>query len=198
MVYLWHYFYAKVLFGQLKVVSLENRGKNGEFYETKLSIIFMYTAVYAVYCYPAVIFSSRLNFGKTSGSGRIDLKSGFIFNTVITVTLYGTDESLLDDCFSLADTYENYFPIQLRTVMCQDQCGRPGAPVTVHEETAELIKKGLCADLSNGFDITIGKLSDLWDISTKALLDQTDVSMIPSDDEIKKASLTVGYQNVVV
>ena len=74
------------------------------------------------------------------------------------------------------------------------------APVTVHEETAELIKKGLYyGDLSNGkFDITIGKLSDLWDISTKALLDQTDVSMIPSDDEIKKALTTVDYQNVVV
>ena len=75
-----------------------------------------------------------------------------------------------------------------------------GAPVTVHEETAELIKKGLYyGDLSNGkFDITIGKLSDLWDISTKALLDQTDASMIPSDDEIKKALTTVDYQNVVV
>lgn len=36
------------------------------------------------------------------------------------------------------------------------------------------------------------------DISTKALLDQTDASMIPSDDEIKKALTTVDYQNVVV
>ena len=54
-------------------------------------------------------------------------------------------------------------------------------------------------DLSNGkFDITIGKLSDLWDISTKALLEKTDASMIPSDDEIKKALTTVDYQNVVV
>lgn len=49
---------------------------------------------------------SRLNFGKTSGSGESISKSGFYFNTVITVTLYGTkDETLLDDCFSLADTY---------------------------------------------------------------------------------------------
>ena len=70
----------------------------------------------------------------------------------------------------------------------------------MHEETAELIKKGLYyGDLSNGkFDITIGKLSDLWDVSTKALLEKTDASMIPSDDEIKKALTTVDYQNVVV
>ena len=144
---------------------------------------------------------SRLNFGKTSGSGESISKSGFYFNTVITVTLYGTkDETLLDDCFSLADTYENYFSNTIADSDVSKINAAGGAPVTVHEETAELIKKGLYyGDLSNGkFDITIGKLSDLWDISTKALLDQTDASMIPSDDEIKKALTTVDYQNVVV
>ena len=144
---------------------------------------------------------SRLNLGKTSGSGESISKSGFYFNTVITVTLYGTkDESLLDDCFSLADTYENYFSNTIEDSDVSKINAADGAPVTVHEETAELIKKGLYyGDLSNGkFDITIGKLSDLWDISTKALLDQTDVSMIPSDDEINEALTTVDYQNVVV
>ena len=144
---------------------------------------------------------SRLNFGKTSDSGESISKSGFYFNTVITVTLYGTkDESLLDDCFSLADTYENYFSNTIADSDVSKINAADGAPVTVHEETAELIKKGLYyGDLSNGkFDITIGKLSDLWDISTKALLDQTDVSMIPSDDEVKEALTTVDYQNVVV
>lgn len=123
---------------------------------------------------------SRLNFGKTSGSGESISKSGFYFNTVITVTLYGTkDETLLDDCFSLADTYENYFSNTIADSDVSKINAAGGAPVTVHEETAELIKKGLYyGDLSNGkFDITIGKLSDLWDISTKALLDQTDASI---------------------
>ena len=144
---------------------------------------------------------SRLNFGKTSGSGESISKSGFYFNTVITVTLYGTkDETLLDDCFSLADTYENYFSNTIADSDVSKINTANGAPVTVHEETAELIKKGLYyGDLSNGkFDITIGKLSDLWDISTKALLEKTDASMIPSDDEIKETLKTVNYQNVVV
>ena len=35
--------------------------------------------------------------------------------------------------------------------------------------------------------LRLEKLSDLWDVSTKALLEKTDASMIPSDDEIKKA-----------
>ena len=129
---------------------------------------------------------SRLNLGKTSGSGESISKSGFYFNTVITVTLYGTkDESLLDDCFSLADTYENYFSNTIADSDVSKINAAGGAPVTVHEETAELIKKGLYyGDLSNGkFDITIGKLSDLWDVSTKALLEKTDASMIPSDQK---------------
>ena len=34
-------------------------------------------------------------------------KTGFYFDTMITVTLYGTrDEKILDDCFSLAGNYE--------------------------------------------------------------------------------------------
>ncbi len=35
-------------------------------------------------------------------------KTGFYFDTVITITLYDKpDESILDGCFSLAETYEN-------------------------------------------------------------------------------------------
>ena len=65
--------------------------------------------------------------------------------------------------FSLADTYENYFSNTIADSDVSKINAAGGAPVTVHEETAELIKKGLYyGDLSNGkFDITIGKLSDL-------------------------------------
>ena len=76
---------------------------------------------------------SRLNLGKTSGSGESISKSGFYFNTVITVTLYGTkDESLLDDCFSLADTYENYFSNTIADSDVSKINAADGAPVTVH------------------------------------------------------------------
>ena len=81
----------------------------------------------------------------------------------------------------LAQKYEGYFSNTIPDSDISKINDAGGAPVTVHDETIELLKTGISyGDLSGGkFDITIGRLSDLWDISTKALLDQTDVSMIP-------------------
>lgn len=141
-------------------------------------------------------------FTRSSGShsGSIS-KSGFYFNTIITVTLYNSsDEALLDGCFDLAAQYESYFSNTVEGSDISKINASGGAPVTVHEETAELLKKGLYyGELSGGkFDITIGRLSDLWDFSTKALLDETDASMIPSDEDIQSALKTVDYHAVVV
>ena len=55
------------------------------------------------------------------------------------------------------------------------------------------------SELSDGiFDVTIGKLSDLWNISTKALLNETDASMVPAKSEIDTALATVDYRNIVI
>lgn len=128
-------------------------------------------------------------------------KSGFYFNTVITVTIYdNSKEDLLDECFSLADTYEHYFSntIEDSDISLINAAGQ--TPVAVHDETIELLQKGIYyGELSNGkFDITIGNLSDLWDISTKALLEETDASMIPSDEEIAGALATVDYHGIQI
>lgn len=102
----------------------------------------MYTAVYVGFTAIRLWSAIPAQFWQTSGSGESISKSGFYFNTVITVTLYGTkDETLLDDCFSLADTYENYFSNTIADSDVSKINAAGGAPVTVHEETAELIKK---------------------------------------------------------
>ena len=177
-------------------VFLENQVKMENFMKRKYRLFLCMLLSVPVLLLSGCDLPSRLNFGKTSGSGESISKSGFYFNTVITVTLYGTkDETLLDDCFSLADTYENYFSNTIADSDVSKINAAGGAPVTVHEETAELIKKGLYyGDLSNGkFDITIGKLSDLWDVSTKALLEKTDASMIPSDDLFTEKRILAFY-----
>lgn len=128
-------------------------------------------------------------------------KSGFYFNTVISVSIYEKgSEELLDDCFALAQKYEGYFSNTIPDSDISKINDAGGAPVTVHDETIELLKTGISyGDLSGGkFDITIGRLSDLWDISTKALLDQTDVSMIPSDTDIQAALATVDYREIQI
>ena len=128
-------------------------------------------------------------------------RSGFYFNTVITITLYehGSEE-LLEECFALASQYEGYFSATILDSDIARINAAGGRPVTVHDETAELLNMGIAyGALSNGaFDITIGTLSDLWDISTKALFDETDASMIPSDRDIQAALATVDYRDIEI
>ncbi len=126
-------------------------------------------------------------------------KSGFYFNTVIQVTVYErVDEQLLDDCFSLAGDYEALFSATIEDSDVSKINAAAGRPVTVRDETVDLITKGIYyGDISGGkFDITIGVLSDLWDIPTKALLTDTDASMIPSQEEIDTALSTLDYHNI--
>ncbi|MGN0350489.1 MAG: FAD:protein FMN transferase [Roseburia sp.] len=128
-------------------------------------------------------------------------KSGFYFNTVIQITLYNDSyESLLEDCFSLADTYEGYFSNTISDSDISKINDANGEFVEVHDETIALLEKGIYyGDLSEGnFDITIGKLSDLWNFSTYALLDEVPASAVPTEAEIKEALKTVDYQGVVI
>lgn len=136
-----------------------------------------------------------------TGCGEPISKSGFYFDTVITVTLYDSSkEQLLDGCFDLAAEYEGYFSNTVADSDISKINASGGTPVTVHDETIELLQKGISyGEQSNGaFDITIGRLSDLWNIPTKALLDETDASMVPSDTEIRQALATVDYRTIVI
>ncbi|MBQ7676906.1 MAG: FAD:protein FMN transferase [Lachnospiraceae bacterium] len=107
-----------------------------------------------------------------SGCGAPSLNSisdtGFYFDTVISVTLYDASrEDALAHCFELADIYEAYFSDSIATSDVAQINAHPFEPVAVHEETMELIEKGIAyGDISGGkFDITVGKLSDVWDFS---------------------------------
>ena len=121
-------------------------------------------------------------------------KSGFYFDTVITLTLYGTtDESLLDNCFSIAGTYEKLFSATLPDSEISQINQAKGSPVTVSDETVSLLKKGLeyCGLSNGGFDITIGKLSSLWDFSENG-------GALPDPNAIDAAISTVDYHNVLI
>lgn len=147
------------------------------------------------------MFSAALSGCSLPSSEQTISKSGFYFNTVIQITLYKSSyESLLEDCFSLADTYESYFSNTVSDSDISNINNADGAFVEVHDETIELLKKGIYyGDLSDGnFDITIGKLSDLWNFSTYALLDEVPESAVPTGDEIQEALKTVDYKGVTI
>ncbi len=121
-------------------------------------------------------------------------KTGFYFDTVITLTLYDSQqEELLEDCFALADKYEKMLSATIDSSDVSNINQAKGQPVTVNPETLELLQKGLAyGTLSEGrFDVTIGNLSSLWNFTEND-------GVIPDDTEIKTAVSTVDYRNVEI
>lgn len=122
------------------------------------------------------------------------VKNGFYFNTIIAIQLNDSqDESLIDTCFDMANTYEHYFSRTLEGSDIYNINHANGAPVEVHDETAELIRYGIAfGDLSGGvFDISIGALTDLWDIPNNN-------GTIPAQAQIDAALATVDYRQITV
>ncbi len=121
-------------------------------------------------------------------------KTGFYFDTVITVTLSdGEKESLLEECFAIAEKYEALFSASVSDSEISKINNAHKTPVTVSGETIALLKKGLeYCELSDGrFDITIGNLSSLWDFKTEN-------AALPDEDAVKRAAAAVDYRNVVI
>ena len=124
--------------------------------------------------------------GCSANSGKIS-KTGFYFDTMITVTLYGTrDEKILDDCFSLAGNYEKKLSNTITDSEVSKINEANGQFVTVSSDTLSLIKDGIrYGKISDGsFDITIGTLSDLWNFSeiaetAKSDENEVDASVVP-------------------
>ena len=99
----------------------------------------------------------------------------------------------MEDCFKLADTYEQYFSATRKDSDVSKINTAGGKPVQVHEETMELIQKGLYYSQvsGGGFDITVGNLTSLWDFSQEN-------PAVPKDSDIQNALASIDYRNVEV
>lgn len=134
-------------------------------------------------------------------------KSGFYFDTIITITLYNTsDENYIDECFDIASDYEQKLSNTIDTSEISQINKNAGKEyVKVSEETIELLKTGLsyCRQSDGVFDITIGKLSDLWNISNIAKecqndSNQVDESNIPDSEQIDTLKSGIDYNKVLI
>ncbi len=120
--------------------------------------------------------------------------TGFYLDTVISITAYGTtDETVLDNCFSLIAEYESMLSRTIEGSDIWKVNHGEGQSVTVSEETAELIELALYySELSGGaFDITLAPYSILWDF-------QNNTGNIPSDEEIAEAGAHTGLEKLHV
>jgi len=113
-----------------------------------------------------------------------------LLDTYCGITVHGSvDTGLLDEAFALIEEYEALFSITVEgsDVWRINHAG--GVPVTVDPRTIEVIGTGLVfGELSGGmFDITIGRLSRLWDFGGSA---------VPSGIELTEALRTVDFRQV--
>lgn len=153
----------------------------------------------------AIIFVILLCSGCATEEKKIS-KTGFYFDTMITITLYGTDnEKYIDSCFSLAKDYERKFSSTVEDSEISQINASAGKYVTVSDDTVELLQDGLkYGEISDGkFDITIGKLSELWNFSgiaknLESENNEADASVLPEDNEIKSAISHVNYNSVKI
>jgi thiamine biosynthesis lipoprotein len=123
--------------------------------------------------------------------------TGYYFDTVVTITLYGTNKTaLLDGCFDLSDKYDTIFSRTYTTgelYQLNAAAAESDATVTVSPELAEIISDSLYySRLSDGtFDITIGAVTRLWDFKSE--------NAVPPDAaDIAAALEYVGYARISV
>lgn len=120
-------------------------------------------------------------------------RTGFYFDTVIQITLYDTeDESVLDGCFALAETYEHLFSASLEDSDIWNINHEGGKTVPVSEETVSLLEMSLeYAALTEGaVDPTIRPVSVLWHFGSD------DEPRVPDSTDITEALSHVSYKNI--
>lgn len=129
----------------------------------------------------------------TSNAEKISV-TGLYFDTVIQIDAWGTEPSILEECLELCAEYENKFSNTIATSEISQINHASGTPVTVSDDTIELLQKGIAyGELTNGkFDITISSVSDLWNFT-----DNPD-KLIPNEEVIQEALTHVNYKNIQI
>ncbi|MDO4478508.1 MAG: FAD:protein FMN transferase [Lachnospiraceae bacterium] len=137
------------------------------------------------------------------GHAKIDKISAtdLCFDTIISVTLYGTPDeeaglkALLDECMALCRGYDTLWNCRSEDSEIYAINHRaPGTKsMTVSPETADILAKALhFCELSDGvFDITIAPLSTLWDFTA-------DNPRVPSENAISEALSAVDYRQIAL
>ena len=131
-----------------------------------------------------------------SSDSRSQSETGIYFDTVITVTLYGSPSKtkpLLKGCFKLADQFEKRFSNTRAGSEISRINDAKGKPISVSFNTIQVLKDAISyGSKSHGkFDITIGRLSDAWDF-------RSNTGHIPSTDILQQAVRTVDYKKIKI
>ena len=127
-------------------------------------------------------------------------KEGYYLDTVCNITIYDMEgmsekkaEEVIDGAYEVCSKYENLLSKTRKASDIYKINHAEGQAVTCDPKTIEVIKKGIeYGDLSDGlFDITIGKVTDLWNF-------HTDKPAVPKQEVIDEVLPDVGYKQIVI
>ena len=139
-----------------------------------------------------LILACALNLvGCASAQPKKQTAVGFYLDTVITLTAYVDDVTVLNDALAECGRYEQLLS---RTVEGSDvwrinHAG--GQPVEVSNETLEILDVARQVSQHSGgmFDVTIAPVSTMWDFTSGA-------AVVPEADAIAEAATLVDYTKV--
>lgn len=124
---------------------------------------------------------------------------GFYFDTVVTITLYGADDTLMEDIWAACKRYENMLS---KTVEGSDVSrinNAHGQTVTVDAETWNVLSEAKKLNRLTGgaFAITIAPLTAQWDFTGGTNRMPTDEERIAALPLVDDEQLTLGENNTV-
>lgn len=145
----------------------------------------------------AVLLSALIISQTGCGSEEPVSKTSYYLDTICQIDIYSMEEEeadrIIQGAFSLCSDYEKLLSktVEGSDIWKINHSG--GEPVTVSPETAEVIEKGIYyGNVSGGsFDITIGKVSDLWDFHSED-------PRVPPEKELSEAVSHVDYTKIKV
>jgi len=126
-------------------------------------------------------------------SGKQVSETRLLLSTYCTVTIHGSDDyELLKQAFELIEELEALLSITIEGSDIYRINHAGGEAVSVDSRTLEVINAGITfGEISGGlFDITIGRLSRLWDFGNR--------QHVPDESEIASAKETVDYRQIIV
>ncbi len=120
--------------------------------------------------------------------------TGLYFDTVVQIQVWGADRAVLDECENICGHYEQLLSPTIETSEVSRINRAQGAPVTVSDETAELIRLGIeYGELSEGkFDITVASATDLWNFRDNKEKE------LPGPDELAEAVSHIDYHCIQI
>ena len=126
-------------------------------------------------------------------------RSGFYFNTVVTITLYGAPEGLMDQLLLACGKYENLLSRTIATSDVSRINASQGKTITVDPETWDILRRAKeISSLTEGaFSVTIAPMSTQWDFVNGTNRMPTESERLAVIDLVDDEKLILGEGNTV-